>query len=106
KSERLKMLTDDLFEAAKASSGNMPVHLEPIDIVSLLKQGLGELNDEVERAGLQFLLKVPEEERLVMADGRLLWRAMENLLSNIFKYALWGSRVYIDLEESAGEIAV
>lgn len=106
KSERLKMLTDDLFEAAKASSGNMPVHLEPIDIVSLLKQGLGELNEEVERAGLQFLLKVPEEERLVMADGRLLWRAMENLLSNIFKYALKGSRVYIDMEESDGEIAV
>lgn len=106
KSQKLKMLTDDLFEAAKASSGNTPVNLEEIDVVSLLRQGMGELNNEVEEAELQFIWDVPEEKRLVWADGRLLWRSIENLLSNIFKYAMKGSRVYIDVEEDGNEMVI
>lgn len=99
KSKRLKMLTDDLFEASKASSGNIPVQLEKIDIVSLINQGLGEVSDKIEAHDLNFRMDFPEEKVYLKADGKLLWRSIENLLSNIFKYALRGSRVYISIED-------
>ncbi|GAB6152759.1 hypothetical protein JCM17380_15090 [Desulfosporosinus burensis] len=97
KSQRLKVLTDDLFEAAKASSETIPVNFEKIDIVSLITQGLGELDDKLQESKLEFKLSHPTDKVFIKADGKLLWRAVENLLSNIFKYALAGSRVYIDI---------
>ncbi|WP_218780406.1 sensor histidine kinase [Bacillus sp. EAC] len=104
KSQRLKLLTDDLFEAAKASSGTIPVHLERIDILSLLTQGLGEVNAKIEALDLTIKINHPQDKLYVTADGKLLWRSVENLLSNIFKYALRGSRVYIDIEDLGNEI--
>jgi signal transduction histidine kinase len=104
KSKRLKLLTDDLFEAAKATSGNISVDFEKIDIVSLITQGLGEVNDKIEASNLQFKLNHPKDKVYINADGKLLWRSIENLLSNIFKYALSGSRVYIDIEDAGSEI--
>lgn len=104
KSKRLKTLIDDLFEAAKASSGNIPVNIEKIDMVSLISQGLGEVNDKIEQTGLDFRFNHPQDKVYVAADGRLLWRSIENLLSNIFKYALKGSRVYIDIEDRGNEV--
>ncbi|MCM3693314.1 sensor histidine kinase [Neobacillus niacini] len=104
KSKRLKILTDDLFEAAKASSGSIPVQLERIDIVSLITQGLGEVGDKIEDSGLAFKFNYPKEKVYVAADGKLLWRSIENVLSNIFKYALQGSRVYIDVEDLGAEV--
>ena len=104
KSKRLKILIDDLFEAAKASSGDIPVQLEQIDIVSLITQGLGEVNDKIEASDLEFKINYPEDKVYMKADGRLLWRSIENLLSNIFKYALKGSRVYIDIEDTGNEV--
>lgn len=104
KAQRLKILTDDLFEASKASSGNMPVNLEKIDIVSLITQGLGEVDDKIQERELEFRVNYPKEKLLVTADGKLLWRAIENLLSNIFKYALPGSRVYIDIEDLGTQV--
>ena len=106
KSKRLKHLTDDLFEAAKASSGTMPVQLERIDIVSLLKQGIGEMDEKIEASALNFKLAHPTEKVYVKADGKLLWRSIENLFSNIFKYALPASRVYIDVEDLGHELLV
>lgn len=100
KSLRLKALTEDLFEAAKASSGDMPVNLEKVDIFSLMQQGLAELDDKIEQSGLHFKINVPDEKVYVLADGKLLWRVIENLLSNVFKYALKDSRVYIDIIDS------
>lgn len=100
KSQRLKVLTDDLFEAAKASSGNIPVQFERIDIAALLSQGLGELDEKIQERKLKFKVNYPQEKLWVKADGRLLWRSLENLLSNVLKYALEGSRVYIDLEDA------
>ena len=97
KSQRLKVLTEDLFEAAKASSGNVPVNFEKIDIVSLITQGLGELDDKIQDRKLEFKFCHPKDKVYIKADGKLLWRAIENLLSNILKYALEGSRVYIDI---------
>jgi signal transduction histidine kinase len=104
KSKRLKLLTDDLFEAAKATSGNIPVSLEKIDIVSLITQGLGEVNDKIVTKALDFKVNHPKDKIYVTADGKLLWRSIENLLSNIFHYALEGSRVYIDIEDAGSEI--
>jgi signal transduction histidine kinase len=106
KSQRLKVLTDDLFEAAKASSGNIPVNYEKIDIVSLISQGLGELDDRIQERSLDFKVTYPDEKLYVNADGKLLWRAIENLLSNIFKYALEGSRVYVDVTNIGSEVTL
>ena len=94
KSARLKTLTDELFEAAKASSGNIEVNITPLDLVSLINQVLGELDGAIKSSGLDLRVDLPER-LIVRADGRLLWRVMENLLSNVFKYALPGSRVYL-----------
>lgn len=104
KSQRLKTLTDDLFEAAKASSGSIPVNYEKIDIISLITQGLGELNDKIEALELEFKINHPKDKVYITADGKLLWRAIENLLSNIFKYALKGSRVYVDIEDLGNDV--
>ncbi|WML38243.1 HAMP domain-containing sensor histidine kinase [Neobacillus sp. OS1-2] len=106
KSKRLKTLTDDLFDAAKASSGNIPVQIEKIDIVSLITQGLGEVSEKIEEQDLEFRLNNPNDKCYVAADGKLVWRSIENVLSNIFKYALRGSRVYINIEDLGTEILV
>ena len=104
KSKRLKSLTDDLFDAAKASSGNVPVELEKIDVNSLITQGIGELTDKIEANNLKVNVNHPEDKIYVKADGRLLWRAIDNLFSNIFNYALEGSRVYIDITDRDDKI--
>ena len=106
KSQRLKVLTEDLFEAAKATSGSITVNAERLDVVSLLSQGLGELSDKIEASGLIFKTSLPSEKLFVMADGKLLWRVIENLISNVLKYALPGSRVYIDISESSAHVTL
>lgn len=97
KSLRLKTLTDDLFEASKASSGNIPVNFEKIDVASLLTQGMGELDNKIASSGLDFKFNYPQEKIFIKADGKLLWRVIENLMYNVFKYSLKNSRVYIDI---------
>lgn len=99
KAQRLKMLTDDLFEVSKAASGNIQVELAPVELCSLIRQGMGELSDKMEESGLCFRIQLPPQGVWVKADGKLLWRVVENLLSNVFKYALPASRVYLDVEE-------
>lgn len=104
KAQRLKILTDDLFEAAKASSGNIPVNLERIDLSSLLTQGLGEIDDQIIEQNLEFKFNHSEDKVFVRADGKLLWRAIENLLLNVLKYAQPGSRVYIDIMDEGPDV--
>ena len=106
KSQRLKSLTEDLFEAAKATSGNITVNFEKLNVASLISQGLGELSDKIETSGLIFRTNFPAENVYVNADGRLLWRVIENLLSNVFKYALLNSRVYIDVIQTAETVKI
>lgn len=96
KSQRLKVLTEDLFEAAKAASGSVSLKREQLDVGSLLTQGLAELSDRVEGSGLDFRVNIPVDKLHVQADGKLLWRAIENVLSNALNYALVGSRVYVE----------
>ncbi len=104
KPQRLKVLTDDLFEASKATSGDIPIHLEKIELISLLTQGLGEIDDKIRECNLDFKLNYPEEKVYIKADGKLLWRAVENLFSNILKYTRAGSRVYIEILDQGSEI--
>jgi len=96
KSLRLKSLTDELFEAAKAVSGNIDVNLTELNIGSLIKQVLGELDESVKESGLDIRTNLPEKI-YVRADGKLTQRILENLLSNVFKYSMPNSRVYLDL---------
>ena len=105
KSQRLKKLTEDLVEASKASTGNLTVSWERLDLCQLTDQALGEYSERLEAQGLTVVRSLPEEPVWVEADGRHLWRVLENLLSNCAKYALAGTRVYIDLHRD-GDWAV
>lgn len=104
KSFRLKKLTEDLFDAAKASSGAITVQLEEVEILSLINQGLGEMNSKIEEAGLMFKIYAERDRYYVMADGQLLWRVVENLLSNIIKYAQEHTRVYVDVRDEGNAV--
>ena len=104
KSKRLKVLIEDLFEASKASSGNIELNMEKIDIIQLLRQSIGELEEKLSEANLDLKINVPEEKVYVRADGRRLYRVLENLLSNISKYSLPNTRVYIDITEVEGRV--
>ena len=95
-SNRLKKLTEDLVEASKASTGNLKVELGPVDLGELLVQVTGEYEDRLRQAGISPVVQSPEEPIIAMGDGRYLWRIIDNLLSNVRKYALPGTRVYID----------
>ena len=97
-SQRLKKLIEDLMEASKASTGNIPMTKEPLDFSMVLGQALGEYRERLDNAGLIPVLKLPEEPAMVEADGRLLWRIFDNLLGNIVKYAMPGTRVYLTVE--------
>ena len=106
KSNRLKTLIDDLFDASKAASGSIAVDCAEMDIVALLTQGLGELDEKIKSSTLDFKVNLPEEKTLVYADGKLTWRVLENLLSNVLKYSLEHSRVYIDVYEDERDVCV
>ena len=102
-SARLKKLTEDLVEASKASTGNLAVNLERCELGVLLDQTAGEYGEKLSAQGLELILKKPEEPVTVMADGRHLWRILDNLMNNICKYAQPGTRVYLNLEQKDGK---
>ncbi len=98
KSQRLKRLTEDLVEASKVSTGNISLNLEKINIVELVKQATGEFEDKFKKRGLETIINTKQSEINVMADSKYMYRIIENLYSNISKYALENSRVYIDIK--------
>ena len=102
KSQRLKKLTEDLVEASKASTGAIGVSCERLDVVQLVDQALAEYEERFAAHSLSVVRTLPEYSVWVMADGRHLWRIMDNLLSNCAKYALEGTRVYIDVQRQNG----
>lgn len=93
-SRRLKKLTEDLVEASKASSGALPVDLQPTDVSVLFDQIVGEYQERLADCRLTLVARPPEQPLTVCADGKLLSRVMDNLMSNICKYALEDTRVY------------
>lgn len=106
KTRRLQKLTEDLFEAAKASSGAIPVHMERIEMTSIVSQALAEMEERLGATDLDVIFTNKAENVFVQADGQLLWRVIENLLVNVSKYALAGSRVYMDIVEKGDRIAL
>ena len=103
KSDRLKKLTEDLLEASKASSGNIRMEMQRIDLCEIAKQAGAEFEDRFHKRSLELCLTVPDHPVMVTADGRHLWRVLDNLYSNAAKYALTGTRVYADVLEGAEE---
>jgi signal transduction histidine kinase len=103
KSGRLKKLIEDLIEASKAASGDMLVNFADVDLCSLVGQAVAEYNEKVLNAGLDVRIRHCEQPVVVRGDGNLMWRIMDNLLSNIIKYSQKNSRVYIDIEQTETE---
>lgn len=97
KSQRLKTLTEDLVEASKASSGNMKLDITDIDLVELVQQTNGEFAEKFEMRHLELVSNLQKEPLLICADGRRMWRVLENLYNNTYKYAMERSRVYVDV---------
>ena len=95
---RLKKLIEDLVEASKASTGNLSVELEKCNLSLLMNQAIGEFYEKLELNNLQVIQSQENQDVYIMADGRRLWRVIDNLLNNICKYAMSGTRVYIDLK--------
>lgn len=106
KSDRLKKLIEDLVEASKASTGNMKVELISVSLKEMVNQLLGEHSDSLEKKKLSIITEMPEREVTVSADGKLLYRVMENLIVNIEKYSLYGTRVYLSVKEEGGFASV
>ena len=103
-SRRLKKLTEDLVEASKASTGNIKVELQPIVVNEIIHQAVGDYDQRLTAGRLETIVNTYQGNVCALADGRLLWRVLDNLLSNVCKYAMAGSRVYIDLSEKEGRV--
>ena len=99
KTKRLQKLSGDLFEATKASSGAMPINIEVIDLNGVAQQAVGELNDIFVAADIEVHCENTNEHIYVNADGKMLWRVIENLLTNVSKYSMPGTRAYVKVRE-------
>ncbi|WP_027624065.1 sensor histidine kinase [Clostridium lundense] len=106
KSQRLKVLIEDLFEASKISSGAVELNIEKVDIASLLRQALGEFDHKITSSSLIFKINIPVEEVHLNLDGKRTWRVFENLIGNALKYSQPNSRVYIDLIEQDEKVII
>lgn len=100
KSQRLKVLIEDLFEASKAASGAMELNISKLDIGQLLRQALGENDERFNEKQLEVKLNIPDEKIFINGDGKRLYRVFENLISNAVKYSLSNTRVYIDMSKN------
>ena len=103
-SAKLKKLIEDLIEASKASTGNLSVNMEELEADVFVTQIIGEFEERLENAGLELIINKPEESIPIRADGRHLWRVVDNLMNNICKYAQPGTRVYINLEDTQDKV--
>lgn len=106
KSWRLKTLIEDLVEASKASSGTINLNLESLNLVELVRQSLGEFEDRFIAHNLEAVLTIKEEPVFILADGRSTYRIIENIFSNVNKYALSGTRIYIDISTTDDSVIV
>ena len=106
KAQRLKVLIEDLFEASKAASGAMELNIEKIEIVQLLKQVLGENDERINENKLNLKVNIPEEKIYIKGDGKRLYRVFENLISNVVKYSLSNTRVYIDVTKEDDDVKI
>ncbi|MGE7691743.1 histidine kinase dimerization/phospho-acceptor domain-containing protein [Lysinibacillus sp. NPDC097214] len=101
KSERLKLLIEDLFEVSKMASGNMELHRSRVDLTQLVQQAVGEHEEDLAQAQLDLRMTKPHEPIYAYVDGQKWWRLIDNLIVNVLKYALEGTRVYVTLKRTA-----
>lgn len=106
KSHRLKRLIEDLVEASKASSGNVKLKLERLNLEELINQTTGEFEDKFKDKNLEIVTSMPKEAIIVEADSRYMYRVVENVFSNVAKYALANSRVYVDITKNENKVKV
>ena len=104
KSQRLKQLTDDLVEASKISSGNINLNFEKINLTELMNQTIGEFSEKFEQKRLTAVMNINAQNAVIEADSRRIWRVMENLFNNIYKYAMEGTRVYLSIDSLPDKI--
>ena len=97
-------MIEDLFDASKASSGNIELDLEEIDIVALFRQTLGEMEEKLNATDLIMRMNIPDKKIICKLDGRRTYRIFENIMENILKYAMENTRVYIDILEEEREV--
>jgi signal transduction histidine kinase len=106
KSKRLKALIDDLFEATKMASGSVELNRERIDLAQLIRQALAESGAKDGAAGIEFRVKLPEHPVFAIVDGQKMWRVFDNLISNMIRYSLEGTRAYITLDRAGGKVEI
>ena len=104
KSQRLKQLIEDLIEVSKTSTGNIELQLANLDFKELLNQTIGEFEEKFAERNLELIVTCAEHKIQIWADGRRCYRILENLFSNVLKYAMPNTRVYVDLQQEAGQM--
>lgn len=104
KAQRLKILTEDVVEASKVSSGNVTLECMNLNLVEMVQQTSGEFSEKFENRGLKEVMNLPEEPAIIWADGRRMWRILENIYNNVAKYAMEGTRVYSDLSQTEEQV--
>ena len=105
-SGQMKKLIEDLMDMSKASTGNMAVDITEMDAVEAVNQALGEYTDKLAAVPLYPVIRCPEEKLMIRADGKLVWRVLSNLLQNAVKYALPGTRLYVDIARVEGNAVI
>lgn len=105
-SQKLKKLIEDLMDMSKANTGNMAVEITNLDAVETVNQALGEFADKLEAQSLTVVLRKPENPVMIRADGRLTWRVLQNLMGNVVKYALPGTRVYAEIAKREDQVQI
>ena len=104
KAYRLKTLTEDVVEASKVSSGNISLEMMNLNLVELVNQTSAEFEEKFEARNLKMIMNLPTEPATIYADGRRMWRVLANVFNNAAKYAMEGSRVYVDLVQTGEEV--
>ena len=97
KSQRLKVLTEDVVEASKASTGNIKLEMNDIDFVEMVQQVIGEFEEKIQERNLTMMVHFTDEPSIIYADGQRMWRVLENVFGNVVKYAMEGTRVYAEI---------
>ncbi len=103
KAQRLKVLTEDVVEASKVSTGNISLEMADLNLVEMINQVVGEFQEKFDKRQLSMVVNLTEAPVVIHADGRRMWRVLENIFNNTSKYAMEGTRVYVDLQKSADQ---
>lgn len=104
KAARLKVLTEDVVEASKASTGNLTLNMTEIDFVEMLHQVIGEFEERFQEHQLTMMVHFPDKPSMIYADGQRMWRVLENVFGNVTKYAMEGTRVYAEVQNASDQV--